>query len=54
MRLSTIAHRAAWPRAIDEGLAVTAWEPNGEAADELRSLCAELLLPVAYEETAQR
>jgi chromosome partitioning protein len=34
--------RTAWPRSIGEGLSVTEWEPNGPAADELRSLARDL------------
>lgn len=37
-----IAHRTAWPRAAGEGLAVTEWDPAGAAADDLRSVAAEL------------
>lgn len=39
-----IPTRTAWPRATGEGLAVTEWEPEGGAADDLRRLCRELAI----------
>jgi len=43
--LESVLHsRVAWPRAFGEGLSVSELEPNGSAAQELRSLCRETAL----------